>query len=78
MKGRRRHRDGSTVDGGSLDQGYGAVFTDRQEQQQQQQQGGEEMEAKGRNVPPGNTHTYTHTHVLLYKQHEHRGVDKRY
>lgn len=50
------------MDGGGSDRGYGELFTDEEEeQQQQQQQGGEEMEAKGRNMPSGNTHTHTHT-----------------
>ena len=52
------------MDGGGSDRGYGALFTDeeeeeqqqhQQQQQQQQQRGGEEMEAKGRSMPSGNT-----------------------
>lgn len=46
------------MDGGGSDRGYEALFTDEEEeqqQQQQQQQGGQEMETKGRSMPPGNT-----------------------
>ncbi len=57
------------MDGGGSDRGYGALFTDEEEEEQQQQQrGGEEMEAKGRTMPPGNAHTRTHTHTHMHTQ----------
>lgn len=55
------------MDGDGSDRDYGPLFTD-EEEEQQQQRGGEEMEAKGRNMPSGNTHTYacTQTHTCMW------------